>query len=62
MVSRGPSIVEEVLYACHCLGFSLKEIPILFEDRKQGESTLSFSKLITTFFMILRIRFHPSWK
>jgi dolichol-phosphate mannosyltransferase len=62
MVSRGPSIVEEVLYACHCLGFSFKEIPILFEDRKRGTSTLSFSKMLNTFFMILRFRFYPSWK
>ena len=62
MVSRGPSIVEEVLYACHCLGFSFKEIPIIFEDRKHGESTLSLSKLFSTFFMILRFRFSPSWK
>jgi len=55
MISRGPSIVEEVLYACHCLGFS-------FEDRKRGASTLSFSKLFNTFFMILRFRLYPSWK
>lgn len=62
MVSRGPSIVEEVLYACHCLEYSFKEIPILFEDRKRGKSTLSFSKLLSTFFMILRFRLYPSWK
>jgi dolichol-phosphate mannosyltransferase len=62
MVSRGPSIVEEVLYACHCLGFSFKEIPIIFEDRTRGASTLSFSKLLNTFFMILRFRLYPSWK
>ncbi|RLA93203.1 MAG: polyprenol monophosphomannose synthase [Deltaproteobacteria bacterium] len=62
MISRGPSIVEEVLYACHCLGFSFKEIPIIFEDRKYGESNLSLPKLFNTFFMILRFRFAPSWK
>lgn len=62
MISRGPSIVEEVLYACHCLGFSFREIPIIFEDRKRGASTLSFSKLLNTFFMILRFRLSPSWK
>lgn len=62
MVSRGPSIVEEILYACHCLGFSFKEIPILFEERKRGKSALSFWKLLNTFFMILRFRLYPSWK
>ena len=62
MTSRGPSIVEEILYACHLKGFSFKEIPIIFEDRKRGKSTLNVSKVLDTFFMILRIRFSPALK
>lgn len=62
MISRGPSIVEEVLYACHCQGFSFKETPIIFEDRKRGKSSLTLSKLCNTFFMVLRFRFSPAWK
>lgn len=60
MISRGPSIVEEVLYACFLKGFSFKEIPIIFEDRKWGKSNLNFWKLLNTLIMILRFRFSPS--
>lgn len=57
MVSRGPSIVEEVLYACHRRGFTITEIPIIFEERRRGKSTLSLAKLLTALVMVLRVRF-----
>lgn len=57
MISQGPSIVEEVLYACHRRKFAITEIPITFEDRRRGTSTLTLGKLLTTLVMILRIRF-----
>lgn len=59
MVSQGPSIVEEVLYACHRRRFAIAEIPIIFEDRRRGTSTLNLGKLLSTLVMILRIRFAP---
>jgi dolichol-phosphate mannosyltransferase len=62
MVSLGPSIVEEVLYACHRRGFTITEIPIVFEDRMRGKSTLDLAKLFNTFVMILRFRFPPAGK
>jgi dolichol-phosphate mannosyltransferase len=62
MVSLGPSIVEEVLYACHRWGFTITEIPIVFEDRRRGKSTLNLTKLFNTFVMILRFRFPPPGK
>ena len=56
MVSVGPSIVEEILYACHIRGFKIKEVPILFEDRVKGESTKTFSQYIETMLKIIQFR------
>ena len=56
LYSNGPSIVEEILYHCHKNGFRVKEIPIIFQDRKRGKSSLTFYKLLQTFFMIHKLR------
>jgi len=34
--SAGPSILQETLFKAQLKGFRLKEIPILFEERKEG--------------------------
>ena len=59
MVSQGPALVEEMLYCCLQKKFSIKEIPIVFDDRSQGKSKLTFWKLLTTLVLILRFRFLP---
>jgi len=56
LVSGGPSIVEETLFATHLLGFRIAEVPIVFEDRRRGSSTLTLRRLIDTFFQIPRFR------
>ncbi len=56
MVSVGPSIVEEILYACHLKGYRIKEIPIIFEERKKGKSTKDLKQYIDTMWKILRFR------
>lgn len=56
MRARGPSIVEETLYACSRLGFRIHEIPIRFEERRSGASKLSFWKLIQTAWEVAMIR------
>ncbi len=57
MVSVGPSIVEEILYACHLNGFSIKELPIVFEDRTRGESTKTLWQYLETMARIAQFRF-----
>src|SRR3989339_87867 len=32
-------IVQEIIYKCHKKGFKIKEIPIIFKDRKAGKTT-----------------------
>lgn len=39
--SNGYSFLVEMLYRIHCLGFRVAETPILFEDRRLGESKIS---------------------
>ncbi|MFQ5673038.1 MAG: polyprenol monophosphomannose synthase [Nitrospinales bacterium] len=56
MVSVGPSIVEEILYACHLKGFKMKEIPIVFEDRVKGDSTKTLGQFVDTMVQIVRFR------
>ena len=48
LVSIGPSIVLEVLYKTQLLGFSTAEVPIVFIDRKKGETKLTFPTLLET--------------
>jgi len=56
MVSVGPSIVEEILYACHLQGFKIREIPIVFEDRVKGQSTKTLGQFVDTLVRIIRFR------
>ena len=56
MESVGPSIVEEILYACWFLGYTMKEIPIVFEDRTEGDSTKNLGEYVDTALRIIRFR------
>ena len=54
--SKGPSIVQEVLFKAHLKGFRIKEIPITFTDRIKGKSKLGLSQLAAGYFMILKLK------
>jgi dolichol-phosphate mannosyltransferase len=56
LISKGPSIIEEILYLISKKNYKIKEIPIIFEERKRGVSKLNFKKIISTMIFILRIR------
>lgn len=56
MISAGPSIVEEILYACKLKGFKMKEVPIVFEDRVKGESTKTLGQFADTMIKIVQFR------
>lgn len=57
LVSTGPSIVLELLYKCAVRGMQLVEVPIVFIDRRAGETKLNFPLLVKTLLMVLKIRF-----
>jgi dolichol-phosphate mannosyltransferase len=56
LISVGPSVVLEVLYKAHLLGFSIGEIPITFVDREKGKTKLSFLTLVETLVMVIKFR------
>ncbi|MBI3736514.1 polyprenol monophosphomannose synthase [Candidatus Sumerlaeota bacterium] len=59
MRARGPEVVQEVLVAAHARGFKMVEVPILFEERRAGESTFNLTIMIRSFFAVLRLRLFP---
>ena len=64
LISSGPSIVQEILYKAGLLGFRIKEVPIVFVDRRQGNSKFNGKILLQGILMVLVLRFMASdvWK
>jgi dolichol-phosphate mannosyltransferase len=56
IMSKGPSVVEEVLYKAYRRGFRVKEVPYILEERKAGESTFNRKIMLDTLRMIVKIR------
>jgi dolichol-phosphate mannosyltransferase len=56
LVSKGPPIVEEVLYKAFKRGFRVKEVPYILEERKAGESTFNRKIMLDALRMIPKIR------
>jgi dolichol-phosphate mannosyltransferase len=59
--SRGPAIVQELLYRAHKVGLKIAEVPIRFVERERGESTLTLRTLFRGYWTVLKLRFSP-WK
>lgn len=56
--SDGYSFLEELLYLVEKIGFKIKEIPIVFLDRRLGQSKLSKKEIFKFFITIFRIKFN----
>ena len=54
--SKGPSIVQEVLFKAHLKGFKIKEIPITFINRTKGRSKLGIPQLAAGYLMVLKLK------
>lgn len=57
MSSKGPAIVQEVLYTCHKNNFKIKEVPIIFEERRAGKSSFNIKILLNSLISVLKFRF-----
>lgn len=57
MESNGPAIVQEVLYACKKKGFKMIEVPIIFENRRFGQSTFNTKIMLQGLISVLKFRF-----
>jgi len=59
--SKGPAIVQELLFKTARAGLSIGEHPIQFVNRKAGESTLTLRKLLRGYVTVLQLRW-MAWK
>jgi len=55
--SKGPAIVQEVLFKAHLKRLRIKEIPITFINRTKGRSKLGMKQLAAGYFMVLKLKF-----
>lgn len=60
-ISDGPTIVEETLYALRKRGYRITEVPILFVERRVGESKISVGLVIKWIINLLRVRLNSRW-
>ncbi len=54
--SPGPAIVQELLYKTACAGIGIRELPIEFNNRLHGQSTLTLRTLMQGYTAVLRLR------
>ena len=60
MVSDGYSFLTEMLYEAKRRGLRIGEVPIIFVERRVGQSKLSSSVLIESLIMPWRLRLRPA--
>jgi dolichol-phosphate mannosyltransferase len=53
--SSGYSFLVEMLYKCQQLGYHVGEVPIIFENRRQGVSKISRSEIWKAAYTVLRL-------
>ena len=53
--SNGYSFLIEMLYKCQRLGYSVSEVPIVFENRQRGSSKISKTEIIRAGYTVLRL-------
>ncbi|MAG08007.1 dolichyl-phosphate beta-D-mannosyltransferase [Candidatus Woesearchaeota archaeon] len=56
LTSKGPSIVQEVLFKAKLKGFRIEEVPIVFKDRELGKSKLGLKQLAAGYWMVLKLK------
>ncbi|RKY21811.1 MAG: hypothetical protein DRQ55_02975 [Planctomycetota bacterium] len=54
--SPGPAIVHELLYKARVKRQRMLEVPIVFTEREEGESTLTFRTLLRSYVGVMRLR------
>ncbi|MBX7247397.1 MAG: polyprenol monophosphomannose synthase [Candidatus Sumerlaeaceae bacterium] len=57
MTARGPEIVQEVLHEARRAGLKFAERPILFEERRAGQSTFNAKIMVRSLIYMPKLRF-----
>lgn len=55
IVSNGYSFLIEMLYRCQCRGWSIGEVPIVFENRRRGASKISRTEILKAMQTVFRL-------
>lgn len=56
ITSTGPDIIQEILYKAYLKGFKIKEIPIVFTERKLGSSKLGMKHLYKGYIKVFSLK------
>ncbi len=56
IVSDGYSFLIEMLYKCQKAGWRIGEVPIIFEDRRRGQSKVSKQEVLKALDTVVRLR------
>jgi len=56
IIARGYAFQEEMAYRFQLLGGRIGEVPVIFEDRKRGQTKMSLREIFGLFFTVLRLR------
>ena len=56
--SNGYSFLEELIYRCEKKNLKIKEVPIIFNDRRLGKSKFSIKEIIKFFITIFKLKFN----
>jgi dolichol-phosphate mannosyltransferase len=61
LLSQGYSFQQEVLHRCHLAGARLGETPIIFADRKAGQSKANLKEIVRSLSTLLRLGWRASF-
>ncbi len=53
--SSGYSFLVEMLFRCERSGFQVEEVPIIFEDRREGQSKISWKEVVRAMLTVFRL-------
>lgn len=56
LTARGYAVLEEMLYRCKRINITPAEYPILFVDRKAGESKINFGESLRALGLLVKLR------
>jgi glycosyltransferase involved in cell wall biosynthesis len=60
--SSGYSFLIEMLYMVQRVGFTVGEVPIIFEDRKLGTSKISRREITKALYTVIRLSWQRLWR
>lgn len=57
--STGYNALEEMVFRCEKARLSIVEIPIIFEERRLGQTKMSFNDMLGVALLAIKLRFEP---